>query len=361
MSIKVPLSYDKRGVAFGVPAEAARWRVRRFSRPGSRGTCEVVTTRNGAQGANEAVVYGEDSTPLTIDIEADAAEFRAAVGEVPGLYRLDAIDADGDDCEKVSAAYLYIEGRATNDNTSASGAPPAGSSLEYALVESVRANSDAIKTMSQSTSVLLEAAAGLVRAADGAGMPRREPAADPADYYAVDGDDDVDDIDDEEGEEAQPDPWSALLAQISQMAQVFLQGRAAPGQRRGDVGARRRPAPSVDASSARERGPAAPMGGGNAHERDASIADAVNDNEAPAPSSPRPASDASAHFVEIQARLTPDERTFIGQAINRMSVTDLMTWRDHLLELSVDDAVAMIKAQISQTQSGQATGTEVAS
>ena len=120
------------------------------------------------------------------------------------------------------------------------------------------------------------------------------------------------------------------------------------GNRGGNVAARRRPAPTIDVT--RERGPAAPVGGGEARDPDAR-ATPENDNVTAAPSAPQAAADAGAHFFQIQAKLTPEERAFIGDAINRMSVTDLMAWRNRLLELPVDDAVAMIKAQISQTQS----------
>ncbi len=163
------LAFDANGEPFAVPAEVATWRVRRFLRPGQRGAPEIV--------------YGEDGAPLHVPVELSLSDFRGAVRAAPGRYRLDAIDRKGRTVEGIPPSYLQIDGRGgaddgtseVNGGSAMASAATAKPSVEALLAEVVRANADMVKSMSERFPAVMEAAATLLRAADGAAMPARKP------------------------------------------------------------------------------------------------------------------------------------------------------------------------------------------
>ena len=58
------------------------------------------------------------------------------------------------------------------------------------------------------------------------------------------------------------------------------------------------------------------------------------------------AANPTAHLISIQAQLTADERAFVDGVIKKLSIADLMQWRDQLAHMTVDEAVALIRAEI---------------
>jgi len=72
-----PLANDENGHPIEVPAHAAGWLVRRHGRGKGR----------------PAAVYDGDGRPLVVPLEATAADLVAA-RIPPGMYGLDAVDAD---------------------------------------------------------------------------------------------------------------------------------------------------------------------------------------------------------------------------------------------------------------------------
>ena len=53
-------------------------------------------------------------------------------------------------------------------------------------------------------------------------------------------------------------------------------------------------------------------------------------------------------MLEIQGRLTSGEKAFVFGVLNKLSLADIMQWREQLAQMSVDDAVAMIRAEIEK-------------
>jgi hypothetical protein len=125
------------------------------------------------RGAPE-LVYGRDGRPLTIGIEADIDELREAVG-FAGKYRLDPINDDGKGVENVPAAYIQVVKPLRN----ADGATPSTpATSDDTLREAMRFNTELAKSVIERFPEMMTAAAELLRAADGAGLPSRKPLVD---------------------------------------------------------------------------------------------------------------------------------------------------------------------------------------
>ena len=333
------LAYDENGQPFQVPANVTHFRVRRFTKPGQRG---------GA-----ALVHDEDGLPLLVDVDAQPSEFREAVGSLPGRYRLDGVDSERRTVDKIPPAYLEIS-EPKAKWSEAGGTPPPRSALEYALVALVdmaRANSEALKVMTEQVGGVMNSAAVVLRAADSAGMPRRKPLAELAAGEDDDGDDDddEDDNDDENDDELEDGarPGSEVSAVVSQIMSVVSMVVGMRGGELPKVGAFFGPGTAVKAvEPARAIGSdhdsAAPEGGSD-DDADARARSSDDKNNGGV-------SDPMGHFLRIQAQLTPKERTYVERAVAKLGVGDLIQWRDQLAQLSVDDAVAMIRAELARTQ-----------
>jgi hypothetical protein len=379
------LAFDEDGQRFQVPATVTRWRVRRFNNPGRPG---------GAQ-----VVYGDDGLPLFLDVDATAEEFREAVGSRPGRYRLDGLNAQSRVEDGVPPAYLMINAGAPSAESNGGGSvgggeraynapPPTTSSLEYAVVELARANRDALTTMTDRFSSVCDAMATVVRAVDGAGLPRRAPLG-PLLVDQIDDEDD-DDGDDDDGERnaappAPPATFATLLGQVVQMVQAFaMMNGKGPAQLEAAVGQVVETARVVESVA---------MANGSAPDEAANaFTEAVNENSdanAPAPIArgtqavtethavhvPRPAArpaggrpaavvsaaaaaspaassltngDPAVQFQQIMATLTPEEQAQVQMVITRLSMGDLMQWYEQLARMTVAEGVARIRAELAR-------------
>jgi hypothetical protein len=330
MTIRPELAYNEHGKRFSVSDEAVAWLTRRFSRPGKRGGCELV--------------YGDDGTPLLIDIEADTTDFRSAVHGVPGRYRLDAVDQEGNAVPDVPPAYLVITDAKP---VSRADEPPATtSSTEWALVEAVRANSAALATMSANITVMVQAAGGLLDAADRSGFTKRLPT--PAPVVVANEQDEDEDEAEQDGAARQGSDVFSVVSQLVAMVQK-LQTMGTPS-------------PTPPSTSTREPDPAAPHGGyedvEDVEEVEPERPIASSARRAPTASAARSAPtakrDSGQHFRDIQARLTDEERAFLQRAITKLPMGELLKWRDQLAQLSVDQAVALLRAEMA----GQSGSTE---
>lgn len=369
------LAFDEDGQHFQVPATVARWRTRRFNNPGKPG---------GAQ-----VVYGDDGLPLFLDVETTAEEFREAVGGVPGRYRLDGADAHGRIVDGVPPAYLMINGSATaNGGGEYNARPPASSSLEYALVEMARANSDAIRSVADRFGGICDSVANVVRAADGAGLPRRAPLG-PLLVDHVDQDGDEEDDERERNAAAQPAQPTlvTVLGQVMQMVQVFAQmsGSGNPAKLGAVMSQVVETAKVVEAVGTTASAPTAPSAPEPTNDGDHDVratsakANTVNGahvangthathgaqrdpvrarpsspgagrvppTSAPATSAPSVA-DPMAQFQQIMAALTPEEQAQVQYVITTLSVRDLMQWYEQLAGMSVAEGVAKIRAELAR-------------
>ena len=158
------LAYNVEGDAIELPAAAQWWRVRRFRNPGQRGAPEVVLDRDGA--------------PLVLTIDASFVEFREAVNALPGKYRLDPLDDRRRVVPDVPAAYLTLNEAMRNGPGEAEGGEVAiMREMMRWNTELSRMQLDMAKGIADRFSGMMQAAAELIRAADGAGIVARQPPA----------------------------------------------------------------------------------------------------------------------------------------------------------------------------------------
>src|SRR5262245_33055027 len=85
------LAFHEQGKPFAFRRRTKTLLVQLVGDPNARGTCGQV--------------LGADGQALYIDPETDYVEFRRAVGQVPGLYRLDQCDEDGNELDEAQPAY----------------------------------------------------------------------------------------------------------------------------------------------------------------------------------------------------------------------------------------------------------------
>ncbi len=149
------LAFDREGNPFRFSHLTRKLRPRRWKNPGKRGTCAAVLDADGEQ--------------VLIDADAEYIEFRAAVGNVVGFYRLDQCDEDGTPIEDAPPAYVSIE--------SSRNAAPAGEfdSRDAIIRDLAQINADMTRTMAERFSNVMQATAEILRAADGAGLPAASP------------------------------------------------------------------------------------------------------------------------------------------------------------------------------------------
>lgn len=204
------LAFDSNGDPVAFPAAAEELRVRRFRNPGMRGACEVVRDQDG--------------TPIYVPVDTGYAEFLSVVERVPGRYRLDPVDAERRVMGDAVPAYVMVSDPRT--------AGSRGGERDEVIRELVRANVDMARTMTEKFADVMQAAADLLRAADGAGLPRRQPQVEPAPRNAaVVDDDDREDEDLEEKDEAEESPeLNAMIAQLLPTLQMWLASRIAAAQ-----------------------------------------------------------------------------------------------------------------------------------
>jgi hypothetical protein len=290
------LAYDTEGDRFEVPAHVTGWRVRRFRNVGARGAPEVV--------------FGDDGRPLVVPVDANVDEFRAAVGGVPGRYRLDPLEASGKTADKVPVAYLQFSDPARPTAGSAVAAPTSDSML----AEIVRANAEMVKVIAERFSGVMDAAASLLRAADGAGLPARTPAALRNAGIELEGDED--DEDDEDNDDREPGIGD-FLTQVMPLVQMVLAKQSS----------KHAPARNTQATQSAPTSPPEPT---KAPKHDGPITPAM-----------------LAHFQAVQAQLTPEEAEFARAVAAELSPAEIQQWMTELSAMSVDDAVATIRKHIA--------------
>ncbi len=197
------LAFNANGESFDVPATVTAWRVRRMK---PRGAPELV--------------YGTDGRPLTVPIETNIDELRDAVGTAGG-YRLDPVNDDGKSVEAVPPAYVQVVRQPRNAEPVAISAT--GGS-DDAVREAMRLNTELAKSVIDRFPEMMHAAAELLRAADGAGLPARKPRETE--------EDDEDDGDDEVTASATTSPGfeiiNNLVAQIIPIVVTSLAGKKMP-------------------------------------------------------------------------------------------------------------------------------------
>ena len=278
------LAFNANGESFEVPATVTGWRVRRMK---PRGAPELV--------------YGKDGRPLTIDITADVEELRDAVG-IAGKYRLDPINDDGKCVENVPAAYVQV---VKPERNAVAQVAVTSTPSDDTIREAMRMNTELARSVIDKFPEMMTAAAELLRAADGAGIPARQPRV----------------VDDEEEDEGAPAPAmspafeliNTLVAQVVPIVVTSLAGKRMP--KLGAVFDWRKAVPEGEPESGLP------------------------------PLDPK----AMAHFIAIQSALAPNEAALARQVAAELSPTEMRAWFAELSALSVPDAVAKIRAFVGET------------
>ncbi len=318
------LAFNIQGERFEPPASATYWRVRRL-KPGGRGTPDVM--------------FGADGAPLMIAIDTELSEFQELVKNEPGRYRLDPVDDSHKSCEGAIPAYLQIsavrEPAADSSIRNTSAFDP-GSSL--AMMELlVRANTEMVKSIAERFAGVMDSAATLIRAADGAGLPAREPralgpeVANALRNAAVDQElDDQDDEDDEHPHlaavlQTAVDRAMPLLSHTINTKVLGLSTEQSIALMGGTV-------PAANANGRRSAEPEKP-------------ARKATRNAESAPASPP---DFMRHVMAVEALLSPEEAQLARQAIAQMPPEVLAAWRERLLRLTPVEAAKMVRDEIQK-------------
>lgn len=371
------LAFDKDGQPFQFSPQLHTLSVRRFRNPGGRGTCEVVRD--------------EDGDPLHVPGDSTLGEFRAAVGYVSGLYRLDQHDEGGDEIPDVPPAYVVID-------------PPrngllSGSADPLVVVRDLaHAHADVAKTLASTNAGMMQAATENMRVSIGAGLGNRrvlgllanaagaiDVASREGDDDEEDGDDDLDDEDDDAPRGPAPagpgDPLAALGMLAPLIQPLLPKIGEAIGVLAADFLNRYKAARPTAASSsttahATEAATAPPPSGAPASEAAAGPGAASTTAPPPAPDAApgvtaplttAPAEVAAppvesevrnaaptgaeiAHLLAVRAHLTENEVAVIDESIARMDGPTRMWWLGELSVLSVEQAVERVRSMLPKVR-----------
>ncbi len=297
------LAFNANGDNFEVPAVVTGWRVRRLK---PRGAPELV--------------YGRDGRPLTIGIEADMHDLRDAVSGVLGRYRLDPINDDGKTVDTVPAAYVQVVKPERQPEPLAVPAPQSES--DGVVREAMRLNTELAKAVVDRFPEMMTAAAELLRAADGAGLPGRRALL----------------IDVEEGEEEGATPaafdLNALVAQVVPMLVMSLSGKMKLPPL-GAVLDWRKAAATSDAPKLEAKKAVCP-------DRPGDVVEQPEKSTLP-PIDPQ----TMAHFIAVQSALKPEEAALAREVASTLGPAELHGWFEELSKLSVPQAVQKIRVLIA--------------
>jgi hypothetical protein len=361
------LAFDKQGKPFSFHRRAKRLLVRLFRNPGARGTCSQV--------------LGADGQPLYVDTDTDYMEFRRAVNHVPGLYRLDQCDDDGNELEDTQAAYVSID----LPRNGVGGDSGTGDISPLVIIQQMAATqADVMKAMAAQQAALMAATAEILRA-----PYRPAPVALPELRNADTSKDNEDADDDDESDEAAAPEHPATVALrmmepylpqfgafLYEQFIKFMQGRksatttstAAPAQMPAPVqvaAASPTPAPvnavatASSPSAARAQATAATVADRPSTVADTkpaqtpsscSTQDPTNNSTANAtsPASTVSPHDQLAHLYSIREKLSAKERAIAEHAISHMDAATHAHWLAELSAMSVDEATEMIRTMIAQ-------------
>jgi hypothetical protein len=300
------LAFNANGETFEVPASVTGWRVRRMK---PRGAPELV--------------YGRDGRPLIIPIESDTEDLRNAVMTM-GKYRLDPVNEDGRTVENVSAAYIQV----VKPSPDAAVVPTPASRGEHEdpVREAMRLNTELAKSVVDRFPDMMTAAAELLRAADGAGLPSRPPRV-----LDVEGDEIVD-----ESEDA-PQRGFDLNAFIAQVVPVLMAGLANGNVKMPGLAAMLDWRKATPTAAKRSK----PQKQVEAEEAEGEVPD--NALDIIPPIDPQ----TMAHFIAVQSALKPEEAAVAREVASKLTAAELRGWFDELSKLSVPQAVQKIRVLVA--------------
>ncbi len=320
------LAFNIQGERFQPPASATYWRVRRL-KPGGRGTPDVMFSLDGA--------------PLMLPVETELQEFRESVRNVPGRYRLDPVDEDHKACEGGAPAYLQISKEASAPTAPA--APPSPvSGSESALIEMlVRTNTEMVKSITERFASVMDSAAILIRAADGAGLPAREPSALAAELAAAvrnaapsaaESDSEASTEPDDEPDDDEPTAVKVVNALVEKLGPLVMPMVSAKLMN------------MAEKNETKSRKDQAPPSERNAVPDPSEAPRRASESRAPSPTG------FVAKLLAVQALLTKEEFDFAQRSFGEMTPEARETWKDKLIAMSVEDAAAMVRAELARSK-----------
>jgi hypothetical protein len=296
------LAFNANGENFELPPSVTSWRVRRMK---PRGAPELV--------------YGTDGRPLTLPVDATIDELRDAVGSA-GKYRLDPINDEGKFVDSVPAAYVQVTRQARNvEPTSVTIASSATS--DDTLREAMRLNTELARSIVDKFPEMMHAAAELLRAADGAGLPARQPRERDEDDY----EDDEEEIEDVARAPGLGIDINALVAQVVPMlVMAFANGDKSKLPSLSEMLDWRKAVPKAKELSV------API-------------DVASTDAKPSASN----GDVMERVGAVLAELTPEERMLAISLAQELSPDERAAWFAELAPMSVGDAVARLRKVLS--------------
>jgi hypothetical protein len=327
------LAFNINGEAFEVPAHATGWRVRRMRHKGS-----------------PEVVYGRDGLPLVLPISAQMEELRAEVDST-GRYRLDLVDAENKVIVGVPSGYVQVNFESAPASSEGPGAiGPVVSAASFSkqsdnlVIEAMRMQSMIAVSVVERFPQMMEAAATLLRAADGAGLPARPPMA-----VLEDGGDDEDEDHEDDDEEQATAKQSSVLDLVQPMVGPAVQYLVA-GLMSGQIKLPSNLGEMFDWRKAAASGKKVKADAPTSTPTPAASAEPAT--EAPAPSAPEPPKmnlQHAAHFAAIQEALGAADAELARRVASKLTAEQLNAWFADLAQLSVDDAVVKIRAEIAKS------------
>ncbi len=329
------LAFNFNGEIFEVPASVVAWRVRRMK----------------ARGAPE-LVYGRDGRPLQLAIDASIDDLRDEV-EIGGKYRLDGVADDGKVVAEVPAAYVVVPQADDALTAPAVARPGSGSDAEGLLRDAMRFNTEIAKSVIDRFPAMMDAAARLIEAADGAGIAARAPFT--INAIEAEADEDQDDTHDVPRAVVPTGPFggldlNALIAQLVPLVVTRMMNGGIDLSNLGALFDWRKAAPkSKPAASS----PAAAPPSAAASRPVAAHAAPVSSPSAPpatveAANVPTIDPAAMVHFLAIQQALSPEEAALAKEVAKGLAPAELNAWIADLAARSIPDAVATIRAITSK-------------
>ena len=328
------LAFNINGESFEFPGEITDLRVRRMK---MRGAPELV--------------YGRDGRPVTVSVNASIEELRDAVGGVAGKYRLDPLNADGKLVDGVPAAYIQVVPPVPEVSTvSLMPMPAPANEVESVLRDAIRSNSELARTVISTFPAMMESAARLIEAADGAGIPRRKPRLIEVDEESEDHDDDQDEGDDDESVAAEPVrkggiDINAIIAQVVPVAVTTLMNGGFDLSKIGKL-AELFDWRKAAAAGAKKSAAAATLAASSAQDKKTGNASTAAKNDEVGTLPPLDPSQM-AHFFAIQNALAPAEAALAREVAKDLSPLELRTWLAELSAKSVPEAVAAIREYLA--------------
>ncbi len=336
------LHFDNEGEPAQQHPQCSEVRWRRFRNPGMRGAPEVVHEKG-------------TGSPLYTTPDITYLEFRERVEQAPGRYRGDQVDATRRLIPGASPFYVTI----TEAPRNASSAGSVGEVGEL-IRELVRANirqteviAERFGGMMESAAQMMRQASDILRAADGANLPRREPAPG-----------EVDDDQEEEDGEWEGTTNAELIKSITDQAfpliELWLMGRATkpatqesavPPPSAAVAPATPEPTPARPETATPEPGsPGVGADGASSTEPAAPKADVRNQKAA------TPTPEQAKHLLAILNALQPNERKVARAVVQRMNDEQRAHWLAELSALSVEKSVELVRSMIpARAQKGEST------